>query len=408
MTFKLSVSRASEDQAAEVYRFEDEVVTIGRGAANDLQLADDTRVVSTRHAEIRAGEGICLVVDLNSKNFTYLNGERLQPQQPYPLLPGAVVKMGDFELQFQPEQPAAAAPSGADDERTVFAASFENPFEDDAAELVSVVQRMRAAYADEAPSRREDALRDALTTAFGEPPGSHAFDAVLATMLGGTPASAAAPASSSTAAPHEAAAPSPPPEPEPAAPPPPQPSAPRVVPSTEGASASRIDLLIDTLLRMVARMAEVPWRFRHEFIGQTIMQSEESAFIYSGDADALRGHLLNPTVPDEAARHRLELLEGALEDLLVHQLALLDGYKASVQKGMHRFVDDVDPAPVVQEMAEESMLYRLLEVLAQAKAAETIAARCDDLRQEDWAVVERRIFRPAFIKAYLARMTAAD
>jgi len=406
MTFKLFVSRTSEDQAAEVYRFEDEVVTIGRGAANDLQLADDTRVVSTRHAEIRAGEGTCQVVDLNSKNFTYLNGERLQPQQPYPLVPGAVLKMGDFELQFQPEQPTAEAPSSADDERTVFAASFENPFEDDAAVLASAVQRMRAAYASEAPSRREDALRDALTTAFDEPPGSHALDAVLAAMLRDGDAPAAAAASGATSAP-EASAPGP--EPAPAAPPPPkQPPAPRVVPSTEGASASRIDLLIDTLLRMVARMAEVPWRFRHEFIGQTIMQSEESAFIYSGDADALRGHLLNPTVPDAAARHRLQLLEDALEDLLVHQLALLDGYKASVQKGMHRFLDDVDPAPVAEEVAEDSMLYRLFAVLAQAKAAATITERCETLRQEDWAVVERRIFRPAFIKAYLARMTAAD
>jgi len=407
MTFKLFVSRASEDQAAEVYRFEDEVVQIGRGAANDLQLPDDTRVVSTRHAEIRAGEGMCQVVDLNSKNFTYLNGERLQPQQPYPLAPGAVIKMGDFELQFQPEQPAAA-PRGADDERTVFAASFENPFEDDAAVLASAVQRMRAAYAGEAPSRREDALRDALTTAFDEPPGSHALDAVLAAMLRDGDAPAAVAASGATSAPMEASAPEP--EPAPAAPPPPpkQPPAPRVVPSTEGASASRIDLLIDTLLRMVARMAEVPWRFRHEFIGQTIMQSEESAFIYSGDADALRGHLLNPTVPDQAARHRLQLLEDALEDLLVHQLALLDGYKASVQKGMHRFLEDVDPAPVAHELAEESALYRFLAVLAQAKAAETITERCETLRQEDWAVAERRIFRPAFIKAYLARMTAAD
>lgn len=406
MTFKLFVSRASKEQAAEVYRFEDAVVQIGRGATNDLQLPDDTRVVSTQHAEIRAGEGMCQVVDLNSKNFTYLNGERLQPRQPYPLVPGAVLKMGDFELQFQPEQPAATAPTAAADERTVFAASFENPFEDDAAVLASVVQRMRGAYADEAPSRREDALRDALTTAFGEPPGSHALDAVLAAMLsdGDRPSGIAA----ASAPGREAAAPAPAPEPA-AAPPPPKPApAPRVVPSTEGASASRIDLLIDTLLRMVARMAEVPWRFRHEFIGQTIMQSEESAFIYSGDADALRGHLLNPTVPDEAARHRLQLLEDALEDLLVHQLALLDGYKASVQKGMHRFLEDVDPAPVATDLAEESALYRMLRMLAQAKAAETIAERCETLRQEDWAVAERRIFRPAFIKAYLARMTATD
>ncbi|NBC02048.1 MAG: FHA domain-containing protein [Bacteroidetes bacterium] len=408
MTFKLFVSRTSEDQAAEVYRFEEEVVQIGRGAGNDLQLTDDTRVVSTRHAEIRAEEGGCQVVDLNSKNFTYLNGERLRPQQGYPLTPGAVLRMGDFELQFQPEQPAVAAARGADDERTVFAASFENPFEDDAAVLAAAVERMRAAYADEAPSRRADALRDALTTAFDEAPGSHALDGVLAAVLGAGNVPAAAAASGAVAAPMAASTPKPEPAPAPPSPPPKQPPAPRAVPSTEGASASRIDLLIDTLLRVVARMAEVPWRFRHEFIGQTIMQSEEAAFIYSGDADALRGHLLNPTVPDQAARHRLQLLEDALEDLLVHQLALLDGYKASVQKGMHRFLEDVDPAPVAQELAEESALYRFLAVLAQARAAETIIERCETLRQEDWAVVERRIFRPAFIKAYLARMTAAD
>ncbi len=412
MKCKLSVSNSSDTAAPEVHRFEQDVIRIGRGGQNDLTLDDPTRVVSTEHAEIRMTGTGWSVEDLNSKNFTYVNSERLVGGQSRTLQPGDVVEIGPYELTFELEG-TRPAPAAGDGERTVFAASFVNPFEEDVQQVVEAVRRMRRAYEQEAPRRRNDALREAFEEAFGGLPESHELDTLVAQVLSGgdateptegRQATQAGGTSPERAARSEPARPQPQAQPEPAREPSPQPSR---VPSTDHAPASRIDLLIDTLLKSVARIAEIPWQFRHEFIGQTIMQSDESAFIYGGDPDEMRGHLLNPTISNEVASHRLELLADALEDLVVHQVAMLDGYKAAAQAGMERLLDDIDPETLKTELEEESALYRYIPVLASARAADEVAERCKEIRSEDWSVTERRTFRPAFIKAYLARMTSA-
>ena len=43
----------------------------------------------------------------------------------------------------------------------------------------------------------------------------------------------------------------------------------------------------------------------------------------------------------------------------------------------------------------------------QKAAIEALQGTYQELQGEDWSVAERRIFRPAFNKAYLARMTSA-
>jgi len=41
------------------------------------------------------------IEDLNSTNFTYLNGQRLQPGQWYPLQPGDILRLGRLTLEFR-------------------------------------------------------------------------------------------------------------------------------------------------------------------------------------------------------------------------------------------------------------------------------------------------------------------
>jgi phage tail-like protein len=99
--------------------------SIGRQVGNDL-LLDDERV-SRRHAKIECGDEVCHITDLGSSNGTTVNEERLHANVPVQLTPGAVVRMGSFELLLKavpaPEpavvqaaglQPAGAASADAD------------------------------------------------------------------------------------------------------------------------------------------------------------------------------------------------------------------------------------------------------------------------------------------------------
>jgi hypothetical protein len=158
------------------------------------------------------------------------------------------------------------------------------------------------------------------------------------------------------------------------------------------------------LLEAVSKLVAIPWRFRHEFIGQTIMQTEESAFLYDTSPPELKAYLTDPRAGEGEREARLAALTEAADAVAVHQLALLDGYKASVQQGAKRLLDAVDPAPVEAEVEASSPMYKVPQLRA-GVVVERVKELHRELGGEDWSVAERRAFRPAFIKAYLARMT---
>jgi FHA domain-containing protein len=54
--------------------------------------------VSRRHAMIRRTESGYEVVDLSSRNGTWLNAERLVPNQPYPFVSGSQLRIGEMRL----------------------------------------------------------------------------------------------------------------------------------------------------------------------------------------------------------------------------------------------------------------------------------------------------------------------
>ncbi len=74
------------------------VVNVGRADYNDLVLPDDS--VSTVHAKFQRREGIWIVVDLDSTNGTYVDGERVANE--VPLAPGALVRFGEVRSFFEP------------------------------------------------------------------------------------------------------------------------------------------------------------------------------------------------------------------------------------------------------------------------------------------------------------------
>ena len=72
----------------------DAVATLGRDPAATVTFSgDDARVVSTRHAELRHQDGGWVLVDLESRNGSYLNGRRVQGQSP--LAAGDEIRLGE-------------------------------------------------------------------------------------------------------------------------------------------------------------------------------------------------------------------------------------------------------------------------------------------------------------------------
>ena len=73
-------------------------MNLGRADYNDLVLPDDS--VSTTHAKIQRREGIWMLVDLDSTNGCFVDGERVEGDAP--LAPGALVRFGEVRAFFEP------------------------------------------------------------------------------------------------------------------------------------------------------------------------------------------------------------------------------------------------------------------------------------------------------------------
>ena len=84
------------------------VVNIGRADYNDLVFPDES--VSTTHAKLQRREGVWVLVDLDSTNGTFVDGERIKGEAP--LAPGANVRFGDVALVFEPTDDAAGVAKG--------------------------------------------------------------------------------------------------------------------------------------------------------------------------------------------------------------------------------------------------------------------------------------------------------
>ncbi len=84
------------------------IVNIGRADYNDLVIPDES--VSTSHAKLQRREGVWVLVDLESTNGTFVDGERIKADTP--IAPGTMVRFGDTQLVFEPTDDAIGVAKG--------------------------------------------------------------------------------------------------------------------------------------------------------------------------------------------------------------------------------------------------------------------------------------------------------
>jgi adenylate cyclase len=85
------------------------IVNLGRADYNDVMLSDDS--VSTSHAKLQRREGVWVLVDLESTNGSFVDGERVRGEAP--IAPGALLRFGDVQAMFEPTDDTVDAAKGS-------------------------------------------------------------------------------------------------------------------------------------------------------------------------------------------------------------------------------------------------------------------------------------------------------
>lgn len=80
---------------------EGQAFTIGRDARGNAIAVPECKYVGAVHCRVEVSGSRLYVTDLTSKNGTYLDGQRLAPNQPMSALNASVIQLGNEECRFQ-------------------------------------------------------------------------------------------------------------------------------------------------------------------------------------------------------------------------------------------------------------------------------------------------------------------
>lgn len=413
MPFTLVIQSRRDHEGAQASErlFDQPVITIGRAATADLVLKDPQRMVSSRHGEIRRRESSWVLVDLGSTNGTALNEVRLTPRNEYGLNDGDRITLGDFLLTFK----AVVPPQEVSRASQPVAAPIPQPIPAD--EIQELLYLLRRAYADAAcvaAGSREEHVQKLLRRAVGHLDREALRTRVdkLKRSLSGAPVSV---------------------EPQklsrPAEPPPPAISSLR----REKGSLVASDFLglaqaflgdleqplsreqVDQVVRRIEQVLQVVFagladavkgrrEFQREFEVEAtrILDWAPNPIKHAETAAEIASLLLDPRsqgLPEEQAK---AYLQEVFQDLTLHQLGLMAGFRECVRGLLKEF----DPA-VLAKGEKGKSIGKGLGLLG-GKSARTDAAawqqfleKYRQLTEEEVRVFEQ-ILAPHFAKGYLS------
>lgn len=413
MPFMLVIRSRRDHEGAPVSErvFDQLVVTIGRAATADLVLKDPQRMVSSRHGEIRRRGSSWVLVDLGSTNGTELNEIRLTARNEYGLKDGDRITLGDFLLTFK----AVVPPQEVFGTSQPVDAQPSQPIPGD--KIQALLYLLRRAYADsdcvDAESRHEH-LQKLLRQTVG-----HLDRQSLQTRLDLLKRSLLS-ASASV-------------EPEklsrPVAPPPP--SIPSLRREKSALATSEFRGLAQAFLRDIEQLLS------RDQSDQVVRRIEQVLHVvFAGLADAIKGRrefqrefeveatrildwtpnpikhaetageiaslLLDPRSPGLSEEQAKAYLQEVFQDLTLHQLGLMAGFRECVRGLLKEF----DPALLTKGEKGKSIgkglgLLGGKGVRADAAAWQRFLEKYRQLTEEEVRVFEQ-ILAPHFAKGYLS------
>ena len=418
MTLHLRLWKDGDPANATDHPFEQEVVGIGRDPSNAMQLERPN--VSKNHARIEQRTEGLTVIDLKSRNGTYVNGVRISPENPHLIGPGDKVRVCDFNIEVvawdrpaspgipapravpSPEerpplfpseegagQPALAASSITEDwKQRVDAAEreCERLNAQAAVEAIAAEEKSKHLAAAEEECRRlrvqvgqlEENIKHLVATE--EECGRWREEAALLkeklTTVVKTP--------------------------------------PPVQHVDESTALKRLKAVLEIVLQPALKIMRGRILFRSEFTGATMFQDPVMEALSKQTPKEWISFFLDAEVSEAKARDRLERLSGETEEMIPHVIGLLDGYRKSVDVGTKNMLKHLNPARIREELFRKplqvgplSIPYPFLPLVADRIAWKAMEQHHRELEEEDRGNLEQRFFRPAFIQGYISCISSA-
>jgi pSer/pThr/pTyr-binding forkhead associated (FHA) protein len=332
MKIKFKISKKSDPSFSSEPDFNRFPVTLGRDEKNDVILIDPFKVVSRHHAKILDTEGILQLVDLGAANFTYLNDERIAPNEENALKSGDKIKIGEYEIQIELVMEEQSIEE--DDQKTMV---FSSPFAEEVNNIVENLNRISEKYSSDSSPMKLEMLKFSIMQSFNflekNEPNKYLAEYFSEHFLGKKipPQQAEMPASKE-----------------------------KIIPDTDEGQKKKIkaeydkgvslhdyslsshftetiDVLLDTFTKLIQGFLQ----FRQEFFGVTIYHT-----IPIGSLQEFKEFLFNPEISAEDEKKRLGLLKEETSKLLSHQIGLLEGYQLSVTDGCKALLEVLDPESI--------------------------------------------------------------
>lgn len=354
-------------------------ITIGRDESNSIVLEDKGKSVSRKHAEIRLDEGIYFIVDLGSRNGTYINTCKLTPETPYALEHGSEVSIGDYRIIIsmkiikQKEVDSEIVDHRRD--ATVF---LSNPFFEEAEGFASILDILRKKYEMEDPQIRKEYVLQAF-----EQTVKSQEDKEIVLLLGSILCATGEREFQYSY---------------------PQQTLQGVDQSLEYSKS--IGTVVEMFLGILIKMLQFISQFHTEFIGMTRIDTDES--LHTKTVNDLKEYFFSPELSAEIFQKRLEQLSYKLDEINVHQVALLNGYRSSIREGVEEILREVNPAIIKNHITKNKITIgpinipvAFIPLYTEMKTLKELQTKHYELSVEDRGVIERKHFRPAFSKRYL-------
>jgi hypothetical protein len=390
MILQISITKKSDPAFKHNPEFSKYPVVIGREDKTDVVLPDQAKVVSRKHAKIVNTEGILQLIDLNSANSTFLNGEKIKPGEEYIIKSGDNISVGDYDLmvKLSAEKPV----QHDEDQRTMV---FTNPFTEDAAVIIQSMKILAAKYALEESPLKDDMLKMSFYQNIDEMDKNDTNAFLAGVLAGHFGINQTIPAAGSSVR-NESFKPEPPPKVEI------RQTAVHNIPE-EKYLGSHFSNSVDVLLGTFIKLIQGFLHFRQEFFGVTIYHT-----IPTGSLQEIKQYLFSPENSPEEEKKKLSLLEEETKKLLNHQIGLLEGYRESVMEGSKSFLLTLDPEMIEKEYTAKAAasgkfdISKFLPILMKGKILEALKENYQKNLSDPFHI-EKKFFRPSFLKGYQSR-----
>ncbi len=391
MTLKLFIKKKSDISFSEDYEFKSFPIFLGRDSKNEIILPDSFKIISRKHAKILEKENAFQLVDLESANFTYLNGDKIESNKEYGLVTGDKIKIGEYEMEVLLIKEEFIA---EDNQKTML---FSSPFADEIAAIAENLKNISSKFSLDDSPMKADMLKFSVLQSLNSLEKNDANKIIAEffseNFLGSSWQSTSEPREEVSISHSEN-------------------KVYQFVQSEEKYKApvihdpsfsmhfsNSIDVLLDTFAKLVQGFLQ----FRQEFFGVTIYHT-----LPVGSLNELKEYLFNPGISSEEERKRINMLNEEIQNLLSHQIGLLEGYKLSVMEGSKALLQSLNPEVIEQDLQKKGMQTggldwaKIIPALNNKKILDAIKDNYKKYISDPYHV-EKKFFRPHYLKGYQKR-----